>query len=67
VGEELDGVGSFEAFVGVREVAADVSFCDGAKEGVFDSVEENVGVGVAEESFVVGDGDAAEDEIAVFY
>ena len=43
-------------------MVADVGGADGAEQGVGDGVDEHVGVGVAGETFVVGNFDAAEDE-----
>ena len=60
---EEDAAGrAFPARVGVGEKFADVALADGPEHGVADGVHEGVGVGVAIESLVVGNGDAAEDE-----
>lgn len=53
--------------VGIGEVEADVAKGGGAEEGVCDGVGEDVGVGVAIEAEVTGDGDAAEDERAALH
>lgn len=62
--ENFLGVEVFECRIGVGEEVADVGKAGGAEKGVGDGVGKAVGIGVAEEAFVVGDKDAAEDEVS---
>src|SRR5450830_320426 len=57
-------VGAGEHGVGVRKMLADVAQGGGAQHGVDDGVQQDVGVRVAEQAEAVGNGDAADDELA---
>ena len=52
--------------VGVREMAADVAQPRRAQQRVADRVQQHVGVGMAGEPALVGNVDAADDELAIF-
>lgn len=62
--EELFAVDIFVLWVGIGKVIADVAEVGCAKNGVTDGVEEDVGVGVAEQAEGVGDVYSSNDEFA---
>jgi hypothetical protein len=51
---------------GVGEEFADVAQGGGTQEGVGDGVQQCVGIGVAEQAFAVGNGNAAQNQGATF-
>ena len=51
---------------GVGEEFADVAQGGGAQKGVGDGVQQCVGIGVAEQAFAVGNGNAAQNQGAAF-
>ena len=67
VGQELETVGPFVAWVGVGEMFPDVSFRNGPENGVGDGVQQNVGVGVTEKALVVRDVHPSQDQPASFH
>src|ERR1051326_411948 len=62
VPQEYQAVAALPARIGIREMHADVAQCSGAQQGIRDRMRENIGVGVALQSEVTGNRDAAENQ-----
>jgi hypothetical protein len=65
--QEVAAVRPLVAFIGVREMPADVAQRGGAKQRVADGVQQHVGVRVPVEPLVVRDLHAADDQLAAFH
>jgi hypothetical protein len=58
--------GVFPARIGIGKVRSDVAFAESAEDGVANSVHEDVGIGMAVKPLVMGDDDAAQDQLAAW-
>lgn len=62
--QDLDAADPADPLIRIREMMPDISFAEGAEEGVCDRVTDNVGVGVAIQSAIVRNLNASKDQLA---